>query len=271
MNTPFVVLPVFPGTNCDYDTARAFEQAGAKTEIFVFRNLNETEINDSINELAALIDAADILALSGGFSAGDEPDGSGKFIANILISPTISAAINRLLERKRLVLGICNGFQALVKSGLLPFAQLGNVTESSPTLFRNDNNRHISQITKTVVASTHSPWLTSFAIGDVHQIAISHGEGKFVVSEEMAQTLFAQNQVAFQYCDFDGKPSMELPHNPNGSSYSIEGIVSPCGLILGKMGHSERKGGNLYKNIYGDKTQDIFTNAIRYIIELSKA
>ncbi len=263
--TPFVLLPVFPGTNCDYDTARAFEQAGAKTEIFVFRNLNETEINLSIDELAAKIDQADVLALSGGFSSGDEPDGSGKFIASILISSKVKAAIERLLSRKRLIVGICNGFQALIKSGLLPFAQLGEVTAASPTLFRNDNNRHISQITKTVVSSTQSPWLTSFAIGDVHQIAISHGEGKFVVSDECAKTLFDNHQVAFQYCDFDGKVSNEMPHNPNGSSFAIEGIVSSCGLILGKMGHSERKGENLYKNIYGNKTQDIFSNAMNYL------
>lgn len=263
-NEPFVVLPVFPGTNCDYDTARAFEKAGAKTEIFVFRNLNEKEINDSIDELATLIDKAHILALSGGFSSGDEPDGSGKFIANILNNQKIKDAIERLLAKNHLILGICNGFQALIKSGLLPYSKIGSVTETAPTLYRNDINRHLSHITKTVVCSVNSPWLKSFQVGDVHHVAISHGEGKFVVSETMAQELFANGQVAFRYCDFEGNPTMQMEHNPNGSHYAIEGIVSKCGKILGKMGHSERKGENLYKNIYGNKEQDLFANAVNY-------
>ena len=263
-NEPFVVLPVFPGTNCDYDTARTFEKAGAKTEIFVFRNLNEKEINDSIDELARLIDKAHILALSGGFSSGDEPDGSGKFIANILNNQKIKDAIERLLAKNHLILGICNGFQALIKSGLLPYSKIGSVTETAPTLYRNDINRHLSHITKTVVCSVNSPWLKSFQVGDVHHVAISHGEGKFVVSETMAQELFANGQVAFRYCDFEGNPTMQMEHNPNGSHYAIEGIVSKCGKILGKMGHSERKGENLYKNIYGNKEQDLFANAVNY-------
>lgn len=259
-----VVLPVFPGTNCDYDTAKAFREAGAETEIFVLRNLNETEINNSIDELAHLIDNAHILALSGGFSSGDEPDGSGKFIANVLNNAKIKKAIESLLDRDCLILGICNGFQALVKSGLLPYGKIGSVTPDSPTLYRNDINRHVSHITKTMVATTRSPWLSSFQKGDVHRVAISHGEGKFVVSEAMAKDLFANGQVAFQYCNFEGKPSMNKYDNPNGSSYAIEGIVSDCGRILGKMGHSERKGENLYKNIPGNKVQDIFQNAVDY-------
>lgn len=259
-----VVLPVFPGTNCDYDTAKAFREAGAEPEIFVFRNLNEKEINSSIDELAHLIDNAHILALSGGFSSGDEPDGSGKFIANVLNNVKIKTAIEKLLERDCLILGICNGFQALVKSGLLPFGKIGQVTAESPTLYRNDINRHVSHITKTVIASNNSPWLSSFKPGEIHRVAISHGEGKFVVSEKMAQELFANGQVAFQYCDFEGHPSMNKYDNPNGSSYAIEGIVSDCGRILGKMGHSERKGENLYKNIPGNKCQDIFYNAVQY-------
>jgi phosphoribosylformylglycinamidine synthase len=264
MKKPLVILPVFPGTNCDYDTARAFEEAGANTQIFVFRNLNETEINDSIKELSSWIYKSDILALSGGFSSGDEPDGSGKFIANVLINYDIKTSIQNLLSRNGLILGICNGFQALVKSGLLPFAKIGEVTPDSPTLFRNDINRHVSQITKTVVASINSPWLTSFKMGEMHQIAISHGEGKFVVSDMIAKQLFENQQVAFQYCDFEGNPSMDPKHNPNGSYFAIEGIISPCGKILGKMGHSERKGEHLYKNIYGNKVQDIFANAVRF-------
>ena len=259
-----VVLPVFPGTNCDYDTARAFEQAGAETTIFVFKNLNETMINESIEQLTALIDDAHVLALSGGFSSGDEPDGSGKFIANVLNNEKIKGAIERLLAKKHLIVGICNGFQALVKSGLLPYAKIGTVKPKDPTLYRNDINRHLSHITKTVVASTNSPWLSSFQTGEVHQVAISHGEGKFVVSQEIVEQLFKNGQVAFQYCDFEGEPTMEDPHNPNGSMFAIEGIVSPCGLILGKMGHSERKGTHLYKNIYGNKVQNIFDNAVSY-------
>jgi len=266
MKKPLALLPVFPGTNCDYDTARAFEEAGADTQIFVFRNLNETEINNSIDELSFWIQKSDILALSGGFSLGDEPDGSGKFIANILNNKDIKTSIMGLLSRNGLILGICNGFQALIKSGLLPFAQIGEVTPASPTLFRNDINRHVSQITKTVVASTNSPWLTSFKIGEIHHVAISHGEGKFVVSDVIAKQLFDNQQVAFQYCDFDGMPSMNPKHNPNGSHFAIEGVISPCGNILGKMGHSERKGENLYKNIYGNKTQNIFRNAVEYFI-----
>jgi phosphoribosylformylglycinamidine synthase len=270
MTKPLVLLPVFPGTNCEYDTVRTFEEAGANTQIFVFRNLNETEINQSIEELSSWIRKSDILALCGGFSLGDEPDGSGKFIANVLNNIMFKTSVVDLLARDGLILGICNGFQALIKSGLLPFAKTGEVSPESPTLFRNDMNRHVSQITKTVVSSTNSPWLTSFNIGEIHQVAISHGEGKFVVSDEIAKQLFENNQVAFQYCDFEGNPSMDSQHNPNGSFFAIEGIVSPCGKILGKMGHSERKGENLYKNIYGNKTQDIFANAVGYFKNLSR-
>ncbi len=261
---PKVILPVFPGTNCDYDTAKAFEDAGAETRILVFKNLDEAAIEHSIDELAAAIRESQILALSGGFSLGDEPDGSGKFIANVLNHPKIKAAVEDLLDRKCLVLGICNGFQALIKSGLLPFGKLGDVTPASPTLYRNNINRHISRIVRTRVGSTNSPWLTSFHEGDVHNIAVSHGEGKFVVSQELARQLFENGQVAFQYCDENGNVSMNPADNPNGSFYAIEGIVSDNGLILGKMGHSERKGRYLYKNIDGDKEQDIFANAVAY-------
>ena len=261
---PKVILPVFPGTNCDYDTAKAFEDAGAETRILVFKNLDEAAIEHSIDELAAAIRESQILALSGGFSLGDEPDGSGKFIANVLNHPKVKAAVEDLLGRKCLVLGICNGFQALVKSGLLPFGKLGEVTPDSPTLYRNNINRHISRLVRTRVGSTNSPWLASFTEGDVHQIAVSHGEGKFVVSEKLAKQLFENGQVAFQYCNEAGNVSMNPEDNPNGSFYAIEGIVSDNGLILGKMGHSERKGRNLYKNIDGNKVQDIFANAVSY-------
>ncbi len=264
VEVPKVVLPVFPGTNCDYDTAKAFEDAGAETQILVFRNLNEKEINDSLHELAEAIRNSQILALSGGFSLGDEPDGSGKFIATVLNNALVKSAIQDLLARKGLIIGICNGFQALVKSGLLPFGKLGDVTTASPTLYRNNINRHISRLVRTRISSVSSPWLTSFAVGDMHRIAVSHGEGKFVVTEAMARQLFENGQVAFQYCDENGKPSMAPSDNPNGSFYAIEGIVSPDGLVLGKMGHSERKGSDLYKNIDGNKTQDIFRNAVEY-------
>jgi len=260
-----VLLPVFSGTNCDYDTARAFEEEGAEAQIFVFRNLNEKEINTSIDEMSHLIDRSHILALSGGFSAGDEPDGSGKFIANVLNHPKIKSSIEKLLKKNFLILGICNGFQALIKSGLLPFGRIGAVTPDSPTLTRNDINRHVSHITKTVVISCQSPWLRSFCEGEIHQIAVSHGEGKFVANEQTVEQLFKNRQIAFLYCDFEGNPTMAKEHNPNGSLYAIEGILSDCGKILGKMGHSERKGENLYKNISGNKEMNIFRNAVEYL------
>ncbi len=259
-----VYIPVFPGTNCDYDTARAFRRAGASVRTSVFRNLSSEDIFSSIDEMQRNIDSCHILALSGGFSAGDEPDGSGKFIANVLNNRKIADAIHALLDRGGLILGICNGFQALVKSGLLPYGRLGCVTPESPTLFRNDINRHISQIVETRVGTTASPWLSSFSVGDRHAIAVSHGEGKFVVSEELAEKLFAAGQVAFQYVDPEGRATTDAPYNPNGSSYGIEGIISPTGQILGKMGHTERYEQGLYKNISGNKRQDIFANAVAY-------
>jgi phosphoribosylformylglycinamidine synthase len=210
------------------------------------------------------IDKAHILMLAGGFSAADEPDGSGKFISNILNNEMIKESINNLIKRKGLILGICNGFQALIKSGLLPFEELGNVTEKNPTLFRNDINRHISTIATTRVCNTNSPWLSSFKVGDIHHIAISHGEGKFVCTKEVAKTLFDNGQVAFQYANLDGSVASKCPDNPNGSFYAIEGITSLDGLILGKMGHSERFEKFNFKNVYGTKEEDIFKNAVDY-------
>ena len=259
-----VYLPVFPGTNCDYDTARAFERAGAEVEVSVFKNLTGSDVLESIAEMKECIGRCHIMALSGGFSAGDEPDGSGKFIANVLNNKDVAEAIHALLDRGGLMLGICNGFQALVKSGLLPYGRLGKVTKESPTLFRNDINRHISQVVSTRVGTTASPWLKSFEVGDIHSIAVSHGEGKFVVSEQLAEELFRNGQVAFQYVDADGMPTTDSPFNPNGSSYGIEGIIDCSGQILGKMGHTERYERDLMKNIYGEKVQDIFANAVNY-------
>ena len=253
IENPVVCLPVFPGSNCDYDTAKAFRRAGAIVKPFIFTNLTEDDVNRSIKTLAERIAQSQILAFCGGFSSGDEPDGSGKFIASVICNSAVSKAIEGLLDRGGLILGICNGFQALVKSGLLPYGKFGQVTEDSPTLFRNDINRHISHIAQTQVASVNSPWLSSFTAGEKHSIAISHGEGKFVATPQMAEQLFAGGQVAFRYTE-----------NPNGSCCDIEGIVSPDGHILGKMGHSERYEENVFKNISGNKKQQIFENAVNY-------
>lgn len=262
---PVAYLPVFPGTNCDYDTAKAFRKAGAKVKMSVFRNLTEQDVFDSIDEMKRNIDECQILAFCGGFSAGDEPDGSGKFIANVLNNEKIAAAIEALIARGGLILGICNGFQALVKSGLLPYGHLGCVTKDSPTLFRNDISRHISQMAFTRVASVNSPWLSGMNIGDVYAIPVSHGEGKFVVNEQLAKELFENGQVAFQYAEpIDEAVSMASPSNPNGSYYAIEGIISKNGQILGKMGHSERYETNLFKNIAANLEQPLFDNAVRY-------
>ena len=250
---PVVCLPIFPGTNCDYDTAKAFRKAGAEVRPFVFRNLTGEDVLRSIDQLSTLIGECHILAFCGGFSSGDEPDGSGKFIASVIGNAKVSEAIGQLQKRGGLILGICNGFQALVKSGLLPYGKTGSVTPASPTLFRNDINRHVSLIARTEVASVNSPWLAGFRKGERHSIAFSHGEGKFVVGEELAKELFARGQVAFRYVD-----------NPNGSHYDIEGILSPDGHILGKMGHSERYEDNVFKNIGGNCCQPIFQNAVNY-------
>jgi len=262
---PIAYLPVFPGTNCDYDTAKAFRKAGAEVKMTVFKNLSEQDVFDSIAEMKENIENCHILMFCGGFSAGDEPDGSAKFIANVINNKDIAEAIAGLIARGGLILGICNGFQALVKSGLLPYGELGKVTKDSPTLFRNDINRHISQMATTRVATTNSPWLAGLSIGDEFAIAVSHGEGKFVVNEELAKELFANGQVAFQYVDpIDEEATMESPYNPNGSYYAIEGIISKNGQILGKMGHSERYEQNLFKNIEADREQPLFENAVKY-------
>ena len=262
---PLVYIPVFPGTNCDYDTAKAFRKAGAEVKMTIFRNLTAEDVLSSIDEMVEHINACHVLMFAGGFSAGDEPDGSGKFIASVINNQKVGAAITALIDRGGLILGICNGFQALVKSGLLPYGKLGMVTPDSPTLFRNDINRHISQMVTTTVATTASPWLAGMQVGDTHTIAVSHGEGKFVVSEELAKELFENGQVAFRYADpATGEATMEAPHNPNGSYYAIEGIISKNGQILGKMGHTERWEEGVFTNIAGNKLQPLFDNAVRY-------
>ncbi len=262
---PIVYIPVFPGTNCDFDSAKAWRKAGAEVEMSIFRNLTEQDVIASIDEMVKHINRAQILMLAGGFSLGDEPDGSAKFIVSVINQEKVSKAIEDLLNRGGLILGICNGFQALVKSGLLPYGKLGQVTTASPTLFRNDINRHVSQMVTTTVASTNSPWLKGMSIGDLHSIAVSHGEGKFVVSEELARQLFENGQVAFRYADpRTGQATMESPYNPNGSCYAIEGLISPNGQILGKMGHSERWEEGAFTNIAGNKHQALFENAVNY-------
>ena len=262
---PLVFIPVFPGTNCDYDTAKAFRKAGADVRFGVFCNLTAEDVIRSIAEMKQNINECQILALAGGFSAGDEPDGSGKFIANVLNNKDVADAIHALIDRGGLILGICNGFQALVKSGLLPYGRLGMVTKESPTLFRNDINRHISQMVTTRISTTRSPWLAGMSEGDLHTIAVSHGEGKFVVSEKLARELFQNGQVAFQYVNpFTEEVTMESPYNPNGSFYAIEGIISPNGQIIGKMGHTERYEKNVFKNIEEELEQPLFDNAVRY-------
>ncbi len=263
-DTVKVLIPVFPGQNCEYDTKQQFERAGGEVEIYVFNNLNVESIDRSIKELSAKIKESQILMIVGGFSSGDEPDGSGKFIANILSNPLVNEAVQTLLANDGLILGICNGFQALIKSGLLPYGNIEELNENSPTLFRNNINRHVSHIATTRVASNMSPWLADLTPGDTYSIAMSHGEGKFVVSEEMAKELFANGQVATQYVDLDGNPTMNGAYNLNGSYYAIEGITSKDGRIFGKMGHSERYEDGLFKNIHGEKMQNIFQNGINY-------
>ena len=262
---PLVYIPVFPGTNCDFDSAKAWRKAGAEVQMTVFRNLTEQDVIASIDEMEAHIRRAQILMLAGGFSLGDEPDGSAKFIVSVLNQQKVSRAIEDLLQRGGLILGICNGFQALIKSGLLPYGRFGQVTTASPTLFRNDINRHVSQMVTTMVASTNSPWLKNMSIGDLHSIAVSHGEGKLVVSEKLAKQLFENGQVAFRYADpRTGQATMQSPYNPNGSCYAIEGLISPNGQILGKMGHTERWEEGVFTNIAGNKCQPLFENAVNY-------
>ncbi len=262
---PVAYLPAFPGTNCDGDTAKAFRKAGAEVRNTVFCNLTPDDVLRSIAEMKKNISECQILVLSGGFSMGDEPDGSAKFIVNVLNNKDVAREVQKLLDRGGLILGICNGFQALVKSGLLPYGKLGVVTKDSPTLFRNDINRHASQIVTTRISTVNSPWLAGMKVGDLHSIAISHGEGKFVVNEKTARELFANGQVAFQYVNpYTEEVTMESPYNPNGSYYAIEGLVSPTGQILGKMGHTERYERNVFKNICDEREQPLFENAVKY-------
>ena len=262
---PRVLIPVFPGTNCEYDTVRAFESAGAVAEVLVIRNRNHAEIEESLEALAAGIGNAQILMLAGGFSAGDEPGGSGKFIASVFRNARVAEATTRLYkERDGLVLGICNGFQALVKLGLLPFGKIQPMAPAHPSLTVNHLGRHVSCYVRTKVVSRLSPWLTLCPLGAEYMIPVSHGEGRFVGPEDVLADIFHGDQVATQYVDVKGRPTMGLPDNPNGSMHAIEGITSPCGRIFGKMGHSERVGAHVGINITGDQSQPIFASGVRY-------
>jgi phosphoribosylformylglycinamidine synthase len=244
---------------------RAFRKAGARTRLVIFRNQTPAAVAQSITELAAAVDDAQIIALSGGFSAGDEPDGSGKFIAGVLRAPRVANAVRDLLERRDgLMIGICNGFQAIIKLGLVPYGEYRQATETAPTLTFNTVSRHVSRMVRTTVMANTSPWLALETLGAVHVIPVSHGEGRIVVDAEEARALFKAGQVPFCYADADGNPTLVEPDNPNGSAFAIEGLTSPDGRILGKMGHSERCGDYVHTNIPGNKTQRIFEAGVAY-------
>ena len=262
---PKVFIPVFPGTNCEYDTMRAFQAAGADTESIVFKNMTEQNIKDSVDAFEKAINESQILMFSGGFSAGDEPDGSAKFITSVFRNERIKEAVHRLLnEKDGLVLGICNGFQALVKLGLVPYGEIRTQKDDSPTLTTNSIGRHISKSVYTKVVTNKSPWLQKAELGGVYSVPASHGEGRFVASKEWLDKLFENGQVATQYVDVNGNPTMDEDFNPNGSYCAIEGITSPDGRVLGKMAHSERRGDGVAVNIFGEQNQLIFESGVEY-------
>jgi len=264
---PLAFIPVFPGTNCEYDTARAVERAGGKAEILVINNLTPADITASIEKAASIIARSQMIVLPGGFSGGDEPDGSAKFITAFFRNPAMKDAVADLLDnRDGLMLGICNGFQALVKLGLVPFGKIVDTDDQCPTLTFNEIGRHQSMLVRTRIASNKSPWLSKCDVDDIHTIAISHGEGRFVGPEALLRQLAANGQIATQYVDLSGNPSMDTRFNPNASYFAIEGITSPDGRVLGKMGHTERSGENLYKNVPGNKYQPLFEGGVEYFL-----
>ena len=262
---PRVFIPAFPGTNCEVDSARAFEKAGADVSVLVVNNLSSSAINETIDKMAEEIEQSQIIMLPGGFSGGDEPEGSGKFIATTFRNPKISEAVQRLLNcRDGLMLGICNGFQALIKLGLVPYGEIKTINEDDPTLTFNTIGRHISSMAYTRVTSVKSPWLSSVNAGDMFAVPISHGEGRFVANEDVMKKLIENGQVATQYVNLDGEVVADMPFNPNGSVCAVEGITSPDGRVLGKMGHCERKGDNLYKNVPFEKDMLLFESGVKY-------
>ena len=262
---PKVVIPIFPGTNCEYDTAKAVERAGAIAEIFVIKNLNSDMLKKSIEDFAKIINSSQVILIPGGFSAGDEPDGSAKFITAFFRNELIKETVTDFLDKKgNLMAGICNGFQALIKLGLLPYGKIIDTNEKSPTLTYNKIGRHQAMIVRTKLISNKSPWFSQAELGKVYNVPISHGEGRFIASDEEIQELFKNGQVATQYVDFDGNPTDNIKFNPNGSMYAIESITSFDGRIIGKMGHSERIGYGLYKNLPGDYDMKLFESAVKY-------
>ena len=262
---PKVFIPVFPGTNCEYDSARAWERAGAEAQTLVVRNLTAAAVEETVESIVKGIRESQIVMLPGGFSGGDEPDGSGKFIAAMFRNPRIKEEIRLLLQKRDgLMLGICNGFQALIKLGLVPYGDIRDLTDSSPTLTHNNIGRHVSCMVQTKVVSNLSPWFNNVKVGDIHTIAVSHGEGRFVADQEILAKMRIRGQIATQYVDELGDPSMVIPFNPNGSVNAVEGITSPDGRVLGKMGHSERIGADIAKNIVGNKDQQLFEAGVAY-------
>ena len=265
MAKPRVIIPAFPGTNCEYDTAAAFEKAGAEAKILVVRNLTAAALEESVREMEKELAGAQVLMIPGGFSGGDEPDGSGKFITSFFRGERLREAVMQLLQqRDGLACGICNGFQALIKLGLVPYGEICKTGQNSPTLAMNEIGRHQAMIVRTRIASNKSPWLRFAQVGDVYEMPISHGEGRFIADEETVRTLAQNGQIATQYVDYEGTPSMNIEHNPNGSFFAIEGITSPDGRVFGRMGHSERAGENLYRNMPPLRTLDIFKGAVEY-------
>jgi phosphoribosylformylglycinamidine synthase len=262
---PRVLIPVFPGTNCEYDCARSFNRAGGQCDFFILKNIRPQDIEESVKGMAEKIANAQIIMFPGGFSAGDEPDGSGKFIAAFLRSPRIKDAVAEFLgKRDGLILGICNGFQAIIKLGLVPYGEIRDIERGSPTLTFNTVGRHISRVAYTKVCSVNSPWLSNVNIGDVHAIPISHGEGRFIASKEQLDALCESGQIATRYVNCNGEYESGLNGNSNGSVGAVEGILSPDGRVFGKMGHSERIGKWVAKNIYGERDQKIFESGIGY-------
>ena len=262
---PKVFIPVFPGTNCEMDSKRAFERAGGEVEMQILANLTPEVLDESIHQMAKKIRQSQIIMIPGGFSGGDEPDGSAKFITAVFRNPAVSDAVTELLEKRDgLMLGICNGFQALIKLGLVPYGKIVEAKEDAPTLTYNSIGRHASCLVNTRIASVKSPWLAGTEVGDIHTIPVSHGEGRFIASDALIRELAENGQIATQYVDMDGNPTSDIRFNPNNSNQAIEGILSPDGRIFGKMGHSERIGRNLYRNVLGNFDQKLFESGINY-------
>jgi phosphoribosylformylglycinamidine synthase len=262
---PKFIIPVFPGTNSEYDTARAIEKAGGEAEILVIRNLTPADIASSVQEAAKAINGAQGIVIPGGFSGGDEPDGSGKFITAFFRNPAVMAAVTALLnDRDGLICGICNGFQALVKLGLVPYGEIRDMTEKSPTLTFNKIGRHQSMLVRTRVSSNKSPWLSLLTPGESYLVPVSHGEGRFIAEESLIHELAANGQIATQYVDIEGNPAQNIRFNPNNSEFAIEGVTSPDGRVFGRMGHNERYDDGLFKNVPGVRRMDIFAGAVAY-------